>query len=45
MIATAMDLTVARFFSNGPVEGTFNLSSPLITKENAEAFYFEDSPY
>lgn len=45
MIATAMDLTVARFFSNGPVEGTFNLSSPLITKENAQSFYFEDSPY
>lgn len=45
MIATAMDLTVARFTSNGPVEGTFNLASPLITKDNASAFYFEDSPY
>ena len=31
--------------SDGPVEGTFNLSSPLITKENAQSFYFEDSPY
>lgn len=45
MIATAMDLTVARFTSNGPVEGTFNLKSPLITKDNAKAFYFPDSPY
>lgn len=45
MIATAMDLTVARYYSNGPVEGTFNLASPLITEENAESFYYEDSPY
>ncbi|WP_208347487.1 substrate-binding domain-containing protein [Pseudaestuariivita rosea] len=45
MIATAIDLTVARFMSNGPVEGTFNLASPLITSENAAAFYFPDSPY
>ncbi|QPH52296.1 substrate-binding domain-containing protein [Pontivivens ytuae] len=45
MIATAIDLTVARFMSNGPVEGTFNLASPLITEANAEAFYYEDSPY
>src|SRR3546814_13800835 len=45
MIATAMDLTVERFFSNGPVEGTFNLSSQLITEENAKSFYFEISPY
>ncbi|MFQ6546453.1 substrate-binding domain-containing protein [Aestuariibius sp. 2305UL40-4] len=45
MIATAMDLTVARFMSNGPVEGTFNLASPLITSDNAEAFYYADSPY
>lgn len=45
MIATAIDLTAARFLSNGPVEGTFNLASPLITQENAAAFYFEDSPY
>ncbi len=45
MIATAIDLTVARFISNGPVEGTFNLASPLITSDNAAAFYFPDSPY
>ncbi len=45
MIATAIDLTVARFMSNGPVEGTFNLASPLITADNAAAFYFPDSPY
>ena len=45
MIATAIDLTAARFISNGPVEGVFNLASPLITKENAAAFYFAKSPY
>lgn len=45
MIATAMDLTVARYTSNGPVEGTFNLKSPLITPENAAQFYYPDSPY
>jgi ribose transport system substrate-binding protein len=44
-IATAMDVTVAHFVSNGPVTGSYILGSPLITKENAEQFYFPDSPF
>ncbi len=45
MIATAMDVTVQHFVSNGPVQGEFILGSPLITKENAEQYYFPDSPF
>ncbi|MBF0677995.1 MAG: substrate-binding domain-containing protein [Devosia sp.] len=44
-IATAMDVTVNHFVSNGPVTGTYILGSPLITQENAEQFYFPDSPF
>jgi ribose transport system substrate-binding protein len=44
-IATAMDVTVAHFVSNGPVTGSYILGSPLITRENAEQFYFPDSPF
>ena len=44
-IATAMDLTVAHFTSNGPVRGRYILGAPLITKENAAQFYFPDSPF
>ena len=35
-IATAMDVTVNHFISNGPVTGSYILGSPLITQENAE---------
>ncbi len=45
MIATAMDVTVAKFTSNGPVQGRYVLGAPLITPENAEDFYFPDSPF
>lgn len=45
MIATAMDVTVAHFTSNGPVAGEYILGAPLITPENAEDFYFPDSPF
>ncbi|SER42359.1 ribose transport system substrate-binding protein [Vreelandella subterranea] len=45
MIATAMDLTVQHFVSNGPVVGEYILGSPLITQENAEQYYFPDSPF
>jgi len=44
-IATAMDVTVNHFISNGPVTGSYILGSPLITQENAEQFYFPDSPF
>ncbi len=45
MIATAMDITVANFLSNGPVQGEYILGAPLVTKDNAEQFYFPDSPF
>ena len=45
MIATAMDITVAHYTSNGPVTGQYILGAPLITQENAEAYYFPDSPF
>lgn len=45
MIATAMDVTVAAFKSNGPVAGRYILGATLITQENAESFYFPDSPF
>lgn len=44
-IATAMDVTVNHFVSNGPVAGSYILGSPLITQENAAQFYFPDSPF
>lgn len=43
MIATAMDVTVNHFVSNGPVSGEYILGAPLITPENAEDYYFPDS--
>ncbi len=45
MIATAMDVTVAAFTSNGPVSGRYILGATLITQENAADFYFPDSPF
>lgn len=45
MIATAMDVTVAAFKSNGPVAGRYILGATLITPENAAQFYFPDSPF
>jgi len=45
MIATAMDLTVAHFKSNGPVAGRYILGATLVTKDNAESYYFPDSPF
>lgn len=45
MLATAMDVTVAAFKSNGPVAGRYILGATLIDKDNAEQFYFPDSPF
>lgn len=45
MLATAMDVTVAAFKSNGPVAGRYILGATLITQENAASFYFPDSPF
>lgn len=45
MIATAMDITVLKFTSNGPVEGRYILGSTVVTPENAADFYYPDSPF
>ena len=45
MIATAMELTALKFISNVPISGEYILGSPLITPENAEQFYYPDSPF
>ncbi len=45
MLATAMDVTVAAFKSNGPVAGRYILGATVIDKSNAENFYFPDSPF
>jgi ribose transport system substrate-binding protein len=45
MIATAIELTAVGMTSTAPVSGTFTIGSVLITPENAEQFYFPDSPF
>ena len=45
MIATAMDVTAAQFFTNAPMRGTYVLNAQLITKDNAKNHYFPNSPF
>ncbi|TIN95514.1 MAG: ABC transporter substrate-binding protein [Mesorhizobium sp.] len=45
MIATAIELTAEHFVSKIPLDGRYILNTSLITKENADLFYFPDSPY
>lgn len=45
MIATAIEMTALNFVSNAPVAGEFIIDSVLITPENAEQFYYPDSPF
>ncbi|MFD0979340.1 ABC transporter substrate-binding protein [Tropicimonas aquimaris] len=45
MSGTAIELTALNFVSNAPVSGKFVIGSVLVTQENAEKFYFPDSPF
>ena len=45
MAATALELTALNYVSNAPVSGKFIIGSVLITPENAEKFYYPDSPF
>lgn len=45
MIGTAMQLTASNFYDQVPVSGTYILDATLVTKDNAESFYFPDSPF
>lgn len=45
MISTAIEMTAMGLTSGAPFSGDFIIASQLISPENAEDFYFEDSPY
>lgn len=45
MIKSAIYMTAAQFAGQAPVRGNFKLDAPLITPENADQFYFPDSPF
>ncbi|RJL05091.1 ABC transporter substrate-binding protein [Paracoccus aestuarii] len=45
MISTAIEMTALGLTSGAPMSGEFIIASELITPENAENYYFEDSPY
>ncbi|WP_404862877.1 ABC transporter substrate-binding protein [Georhizobium sp. MAB10] len=45
MIGTAIELTALNFVGNAPVSGDFIIGSVLITPENAEQYYYPDSPF
>ena len=44
-ISTAIELTALGLVSNAPVSGKFIIGSQMITPDNAEQFYFPDSPF
>lgn len=45
MIATAIEMTALGLVSPAPVSGQFIIGSVLINQENAEQFYYPDSPF
>lgn len=45
MIKSAIYMTAAQFSGQAPMRGSFKLDAPLITPENADQFYFPDSPF
>ena len=45
MIATAIEVTALKYTANVPIEGRYILGSPLITPENADEYYYPDSPF
>ncbi|NBZ87704.1 substrate-binding domain-containing protein [Stagnihabitans tardus] len=45
MVGTALEMTVAGIYGQVPVRGTFTVDATLITKDNAAAYYFPDSPF
>jgi ribose transport system substrate-binding protein len=45
MIATAIELTAEHFVNKIPLDGRYILNTSLISKDNANLFYFPDSPY
>jgi ribose transport system substrate-binding protein len=45
MVGTALEMTVAGLYAQVPMRGTFTVDATLITKDNASAYYFPDSPF
>jgi ribose transport system substrate-binding protein len=45
MIKTAIYMTAAQFNGQAPIRGSVKLDAPLITPENAQEYYFPDSPF
>jgi len=45
MIKTAMAVTAAHFYGDAPIEGTYIVGSPLITRQNAKQYYDPNSPF
>ena len=45
MIATAIEITAVGLVSPAPVSGDFIIGSVLVTPENAETYYYPDSPF
>ncbi len=45
MIATAIELTAVGLVSDAPVSGRFTIGSVLVTPENADQYYYPDSPF
>lgn len=45
MISTAIEITAVGLVSQAPVSGEFIIGSVLVTPENAENYYYPDSPF
>ena len=45
MISTAIEITAVGLVSQAPVSGDFIIRSVLVTPENAENYYYPDSPF
>lgn len=45
MIGTAIELTALNYVGNAPVSGEFIIGSVLINQDNAENYYYPDSPF
>lgn len=45
LISSAIEMTALNFVSSAPMTGRYIISSELITPENAEQYYFPDSPF
>jgi ribose transport system substrate-binding protein len=45
MIGTAIEVTALHFVTKVAINGTYILDSPLVTPENADQWYFPNSPF